>query len=120
MQLSKLIGVAAIGLALAVGGSSGALAKAHDQGKADGTQPLGPGVANQGIVAGINVPGIGGRGKGTCPATQTDPPTCGVSATGEDGTYGSIIVRPRVEAGTNGINGGLGPVTNDNAPGQSK
>ena len=118
MQFAKLMGVAAIGLALAVG-SSDVLGKAHDQGKADGTQPLGPGVANQGIVAGINLPGIGGRGKGTCPP-DAPLPTCGVSAKGEDGTYGSIIVRPRVEAGTNGIKGGLGPVTNDKAPGQSK
>jgi hypothetical protein len=118
MRLSTILSVAAIGLTVALGGSE-ALAKAHDQGKADGTQPIGPGVARGGIVAGLDTPGIGGRGKGTCPAT-TALPTCGVAAAGEDGTYGSIIVRPRVEAGTNGINGGQGPVTNDKAPGQNK
>jgi hypothetical protein len=118
MTVTRILGIAAFGLAVALGGSD-ALAKAHDQGVADGTQPIGPGVARQGIVAGLDTPGIGGRGKGTCPAT-TVLPTCGVAAAGEDGTYGSIIVRPRVEAGTNGVNGGQGPVTNDSAPGQNK
>ena len=136
----KTFWVAAIGLAIAIGGSSAAFSKAHDQGIADGVcgtdrcaenNGLTPGIANHNtyqlfipggrgsIVSGIDTPGLGSGTKNPDICTQPAGPTCGVAATG-DLTYGQNVVRPRVEAGTQGVNGGKGPVTNDSAPGQNK
>jgi hypothetical protein len=128
MRFSAILSVAAIGLAVALGGAE-ALAKAHDQGKADGTQPVPPGGASHvnyplgrgSIVSGVDTPGLGSGVKNPDICKMPVGPTCGVAAERElDLTYGQNVVRPRVIAGTNGVNGGKGPVTNDGAPGQTK
>src|ERR1051325_10386635 len=101
MRIVKLLSVAAVGFTIAVGGSSIALAKAHDQGVADGTQPIPPGFAshlnnngNGSIVSGLSTPGIGSKVKNpdTCPTSPF--PTCGVAAAGEDTTYGQAVTSP--------------------------
>ena len=92
----KLLAPLALGMALAVTGTS-AFAKGHDQGVADGTPRDDTGqFSTNGAIAGINVLGIGGF-------TQTElcssAEFCGV--VGDPGqTYGGDIVQQQLEDDT--------------------
>jgi hypothetical protein len=102
IQLKSLAPVA-LGMALAVAGTS-AFAKGHDQGVADGSPRLDPGIYRGGIVAGVNEPGIGFPAQGSCEANLF----CGV--VGDPGqTYGRDIVAVQVAEDTRRVV----PVVND-------
>ena len=94
IQLKSLAPVA-LGMALAVAGSS-SFAKGHDQGVADGSPRDDTGIfSRNGAVAGVNAGGIGGGDL----CTEPDAAFCGV--VGDPGqTYGRDIVAGQVAAGT--------------------
>jgi hypothetical protein len=78
MSILKPLAFALVGLAIGIGGGSAALAKGHDQGVADGTQPFGPG-ARAGLVDDVVSKGSGG-----------DP----------DFIYGQDVVKGEAQSGT--------------------
>ena len=109
MQLIKTLGIAALGLAVGLGGATGALAKGHDQGVADGTPRDDTGLfSRNGAVAGVDVEGIGAESElfGLCLEGF-----CGV--VGDPGqTYGRDIVSVQREEGIRRVT----PVVGANAP----
>jgi hypothetical protein len=93
MQLVKTIGIAALGLAVGLGGATGALAKGHDQGVADGS-PTDPSTLRGGVVASIDVAGVGRDAQGNF---------LGVADILTGLTYGQDVVLGQVAAGTRSI-----------------
>lgn len=86
MKRATLYSAALVGLGLALG-STGVMAKAHDQGVADGTR-IDPSALRGGVVAGVNTPGIGSAAfGGLCSAGF-----CGVVGDPPTTTYGQSIV----------------------------
>lgn len=86
-QVYKPLAIAAVGLAVALGGGSAAFAKAHDQGVADGTQ-IDPSVLRGGGVAGINVDGVGRDAQGNF---------LGVADPASGLTYGQDVVQDQID-----------------------
>jgi hypothetical protein len=103
IQLKSLAPVA-LGMALAVAGSS-SFAKGHDQGVADGTPRDDTGIfSSGGAIAGVNAGGIGGGAL----CTDREAAFCGV--VGDPGqTYGGDIVQQQLEDDTRRVV----PVVND-------
>ena len=58
MNKMKPLAIVLAGVAIAIGGTSAAFAKGHDQGVADGS-PMDPSILNGGAVAGLDVLGVG-------------------------------------------------------------
>ena len=97
MKVVKSVAIAALGLAVGLGGATAAMAKGHDQGVADGTPRDDTGLfSRKGAVAGVNVAGIGAEAfGGECGEGLV---FCGV--VGDPGqTYGRTIVTQQREAG---------------------
>jgi hypothetical protein len=93
MQTLKTLVVAALSSGFVIAASSVALAKAHDQGVADGTR-TDPSALRGGGVAGLGVPGIGNPA--TTDLCQADT-FCGVAADlDQDLNYGQDIVQDQV------------------------
>jgi hypothetical protein len=94
MKILKSVAIAALSLAVGLGGATVAVAKGHDQGVADGTPRDDTGLfSRDGAVAGVNVLGIGAAGfqnLGLC-----EVGFCGV--VGDPGqTYGIDIVSVQI------------------------
>jgi len=98
MHIAKTVGMAVLGLAVGVGGAMGAWAKGHDMGVADGTE-LDPGIYRGGVVAGIDIAGIGfDTSPELCSGKEAS--FCGV--VGDPGqTYGQTVVS--IQAGDNRV-----------------
>jgi hypothetical protein len=97
MKILKSVAVAALSLAVGIGGATVAVAKGHDQGVADGfPTPENTGLfSRDGFVAGVDVLGIGAESElfGLC-----QEGFCGV--VGDPGqTYGRDIVSVQRELG---------------------
>ena len=93
MKGIKSIGILALGCAMGLTAHVAA-AKGHDQGVADGTR-TDPSSLRGGVVAGVNVPGIGSPAFGLC---APEDGFCGV--VGDAGqTYGQDIVAQQRERG---------------------
>lgn len=111
MHVLRTLAVAALSSGLLIAANSVALAKAHDQGVADGTR-TDPSSLRGGGVAGVGVPGIGN------PATSPDlcqaGTFCGVAADlDQDLTYGQDIVQDQIANDTRRVH----PI---DRPGQNK
>lgn len=107
--MMKTLAAAVVGLSVGLGGASAVLAKAHDQGVADGTR-IDPSVLRGGGVAGVDEPGVG---------RDADGNFLGVAADLElDQNYGQTIVQQQVADGTRRID----PKSNPNGfpPGKVK
>lgn len=99
MAILKPVSIALVSLAIGIGASSAAFAKAHDAGVADGTI-IDPSVLRNGGVAGLGVPGVG----------RDETGFLGVAADLELGVnYGRDIVQDQIANGVRRVT----PVVNN-------